>query len=441
MQVFPYITSQHEGHFETDRVSPHPKINSPKFNPCLTLRSKDTIETVDKQEQKYSSQSYAALGKKMVKNAIHPCMNLQKKDTGLSGFMVEVSGDAGLKHLDTPTQQIFRGISVAKCIVSELQSIELLRDKAAIQKKLSTFMTQIHMRNREKCTIILEQVLPNSCCQDFWWFNQTCEPKKRKSLRDCILYDHSNNSVNFSRRVHVYVQSRPGHLECGQSYKDACAWNPLLNGSIGLYTQKCGDLSAFFFVCDSDFTHVASDVVRSMKSDLGNSISAFDLCDSKEMWFLEKFALRIRLRLIQQAAAFLGIKVPEQHDLHANSTQHSQRLAVSLCSSQIEQIECTSHVDAHDNMPERRVRHYRACTDVKHQKGCFPIFLGDLLGFLLVFPEKINYQSFAIYSDTMPFTNNYIPGGVYLWPTINVSKQSRANIDKIHAEKSPVLCT
>ena len=77
-------------------------MNSPKFYPCLTLRSKDTIETLDKQEQKYSSQSYAALGKKMIKNTIHPCVNLQKKDTGLSGFMVEVCGDAGLKHLDTP---------------------------------------------------------------------------------------------------------------------------------------------------------------------------------------------------------------------------------------------------------------------------------------------------------------------------------------------------
>ena len=416
-------------------------MNSPKFYPCLTLRSKDTIETLDKQEQKYSSQSYAALGKKMIKNTIHPCVNLQKKDTGLSGFMVEVCGDAGLKHLDTPTEQIFWGISVAKCIVSELQSIELLRDQAAIQQKLRTFMTQMHMRNREKCSIILEQVLPNSCCQDFWWFNQTCEPKKSKSLRDCILYDHTNNSVNFYDAFTCMYNADQDTSSVDESYKDACAWDPVLNGSIGLYTQKCGDLSAFFFVCDSDFTHVASDVVRSMKSDLGNSISAFYFCDSKEMWFLEKIALRNRLRLIQQAAAFLGIKVPEQHDLHANSTQHSQRLAVSLCSSQIEHIECTSHVDAHDNMPERRVRHYRACTNVKHQTGCFPIFLGDLLGFLLVFPEKINYQSFAIYSDTMPFTNNYIPGGVYLWPTINVSKQSRANIDKIHAGKSPVLCT
>jgi len=65
--------------------------------------------------------------------------------------------------------------------------------------------------------------------------------------------------------------------------------------------------------------------------------------------------------------------------------------------------------------------------------------LGDTLGYMLVFPEKINYQSFAIYNDTMPFTNNYIPGGTYLWPTINISEQSRTNLEMIHAEQSTIV--
>ena len=213
----------------------------------------------------------------------------------------------------------------------------------------------------------------------------------------------------------------------------------MLNGCIGLYTQKCGDVSAFFFVCDSDFTHIASDIVRSMKSDLGNSISAFDFCDSKEMWFLEKIALRNRLRLIQQTAAHLGIGIAEQPDLYAHTTQSSQLIAVPLCSSHVDHIECAEHVDARDNAPETRVRHYRACIDVKTQKGCFPMSLGETLGYMLVFPEKINYQSFAIHNDTMPFTNNYIAGGTHLWPTINISEQSRANLDKIHAEQSTIV--
>jgi len=74
---------------------------------------------------------------------MHPCVNLQKKHTRLSGFMVEVCGDAGLKTLDTPTEQIFRGITVVKCVLSELESIELLAKQDTLQKKLDVFMTDM----------------------------------------------------------------------------------------------------------------------------------------------------------------------------------------------------------------------------------------------------------------------------------------------------------
>jgi len=410
-----------------------------QFYPCLSLRSKDTIETLDKQAKKYKTQSYVNLGKKIQHNVIHPCVNLQKKHTGLSGFMVEVCGDAGLQTLDTPTEQIFRGITAVKCVLSELESIELLAKQDTLQKKLDVFMTDMDRRNKAKRTVVLEQVLPSADGQDFWWFNQVCEPKKSKTVSDCILHDHSHNNVNFYDAFVCMYNSEQDTTGIDESFKDACAWDSVLNGCIGLYTQKCGDVSAFFLVCDSDFTHIASDIVRSMKSDLGNSISAFDFCDSKEMWFLEKIALRNRLRLIQQTAAHLGIGIAEQPDLYAHTTQSSQLLAVPLCSSHVDHIECAEYVDARDNAPETRVCHYRACINVKDQKGCFPMSLGDTLGYMLVFPEKINYQSFAIYNDTMPFTNNYIPGGTHLWPTINISEQSRDNLDKIHAEQSTIV--
>ena len=410
-----------------------------QFYPCLTLRSKDTIETLDKQAKKYKTQSYENLGKRIQHNVIHPCVNLQKNHTGLSGFMVEVCGDAGLQTLDTPTEQIFRGITVVKCVLSELESIELLAKQDTLQKKLDAYMTDLDTRNKAKCTVVLEQVLPSADSQDFWWFNQVCEPKKTKTVSDCILHDHSHNNVNFYDAFVCMYNSEQDTTGIDESFKDACGWDAVLNGSMGLYTQRCGDVSAFFLVCDSDFTHIASDIVRSMKSDLGNSISAFDFCDSKEMWFLEKIALRNRLRLIQQAAAHLGISIAEQPDLYAHTTQSSQLIAVPLCTSHVDHIECAEHVEAHDNAPETRVRHYRACTDVKGQKGCFPISLGDTLGYMLVFPEKISYQSFAIHNDTMPFTNNYIPGGMHLWPTINISEQSRANLDQIHAEQSTIV--
>jgi hypothetical protein len=224
-----------------------------------------------------------------------------------------------------------------------------------------------------------------------------------------------------------------------ESYVDACAWDPFLNGSIGLYTQKCGDVNGFFLICVSDFTHIGSHIMRSMKSDLGNSISVFDFCDSKEMWFLESIALRNRQRLILQAATCMGISVAQKIDLSAHSMQEDPNLAVEICSSLLDHIECKVHVNAKTNLPETRVRHYRACTDVKYQKGPFPISLGDVLGFILIFPEKINYLSFSNFCDTMPFTNNHTCALTHLWPTTNVTEQCRANIDKISAAQHSIV--
>ena len=128
------------------------------FCPCLALRSSDTMETLEKQQNKYNNMSYANLGKQMKNNIIHPCVNLQKKNVGLSGFMIEISGDAGLKHLDSPTEEIFRGISVVKCNMTELESIALLKDKEALQRKLDQFARALIRKSKNKSTMVLEQV-------------------------------------------------------------------------------------------------------------------------------------------------------------------------------------------------------------------------------------------------------------------------------------------
>ena len=284
--------------------------------------------------------------------------------------------------------------------------------------------------------------MPSGDRQDFWWFNQSCEFKNSLSIRDCILHDNTNGKVNFYDAfacIYNTDTTLVDNLDVDESYVDACAWDPFLNGSIGLYTQKCGDVNAFFLICVSDFTHIGSDIMRSMKSDLGNSISVFDFCDSKEMWFLESIALRNRQRLILQVATCMGISVAQKIDLSAHRTQKDPNLAVEICSGLLDHIECKVHVDANTNIPETRVRHYRACTDVKYQKGPFPISLGDILGFTLIFPGKINYLSFSNFCDTMPFTNNHTCALTHLWPTTNVTEQCRTNIDKISAEQHSIV--
>jgi len=204
-------------------------------------------------------------------------------------------------------------------------------------------------------------------------------------------------------------------------------WEPVLHGSLGIYTQRAGDGNSIFFVCISDFEQIASDIVRSIKSDLGNSTNVYDFCSSKEMWFLEKISRRNRLRLI----AHLGICVPQNPDLYAHPKQAASNLAIECCGVNLDHIECMHRRNVLTQKLVPIVRNYKDCTDMTHSRGPVPVFLGDEMGVLLLLPDKTSYASFANYSDTLQFIQNKIGCTVHLCPLLNVLEQNRANIRKI----------
>jgi len=376
-------------------------------------------------------------------NVIHTSINLQKRNTGLSGLMCEIQGTSLLNAADMLTEEVFRGISVVKCNVDELQAIALLQRKDDLVLQLNQFLTAMKTTQNNTAGMLLDQIMPSEDAHDFWWFGQTCELKGGSTMRDCILHDGKRGDVVFYDAFSCIERSgaRVCKLDAGvdQSFRDACVWEPVLHGSIGVYTQRAGDGNSIFFVCISDFEQIASDIVRSIKSDLGNSTNVYDFCSSKEMWFLENISRRNRLRLIQRTAQHLGICVPQKLDPYAHPKQPMSNIAIECCSVNLDHVECMHRRDISTQKLVPIVRHYKDCTDMTHSRGPIPVFLGDEMGVVLLLPDRTSYASFANYSETLQFVPNKIGAHVHFCPLLNVREQNCANVRKIQTEQQNIM--
>jgi len=399
----------------------------------------DTIETLSKTQQRYFSLATDDPDKA---NTLHLCANLQKKNHGLSGLMCEMHGNNLLNVNDLLTEEVFKGISVVKCNIDDLQAISLLQSKEDLTTRLHTFMTDMQTAQNNKAGMLLEQIIPNDDSQDFWWWGQTCEFKGGNATKDCIMHDGKRSDVVFYDAFtcisRTDTETNTQEMSSDRSYRDACVWEPILHGSIGIYSQRAGDGNNLFLVCISDFDHIASDIVRSMKADLGSSVNVYDFCSSKEMWFLENIAQRNRLRLILRVATYLGINVPQKTDMYAHPKQTHSNLAVECCGLNLDHIECCLHVDSCTHNIVTKVRHYKDCVDVTQRRGPIPVFLGKDHGIMILLPDKASHSSFAKYQDTTAYVQNK-NNTVHLCPTLNISEHSRLNLHKIRAEQQNMV--
>jgi len=413
---------------------------SSRVLPCLALRSADTLETLSKSQQRYQSISAEA---PELANVIHGCVNLQKKNTGLSGLMYEIQGESLLNCTDMLTEEVFRGVSVVKCNINEVEAIAVIQQKDELNTKLHAFLSNMQTAKTNKAGMLLDQILPSAEGRDFWWFGQTCELKGGASMRDCILHDGKHGDVVFYDAFSCI--SRAGAALTEQdagvdlSYKDACIWDPVLHGSIGVYTQRANDGNSIFLVCVSDFDQIASDIVRSMKADLGNTTNVYDFCCSKEMWFLQKIVQRNRLRLILQTAQHLGICVPRKTDLYAHPNQDKPDLAIECCGINLDHIECSLQYNTLTYQSVPIVRHYKDCTDVLHRSATIPVLLCDDMGLVLLLPDKLSHLSFANYNDTSPFVQNKTGHHTHLCPTHNIFEKNYGSVQKIIAEQQNIV--
>jgi len=380
----------------------------------------DTIETLVNKQRMYESTSDVSLG------TIYPCSNLQKKNTtGLTGMMTEFQGDTVLHTLDSITDNMFGGISVARCNISENASKNIIN----LQQKLDSYMKS----KESNVGVVLDKVLPNNESMDFWWLGQSCEFNGSMQVKDCIFDDNKTDCVNFYD-AYICVDNHDENENIDRKQRDACVWDTLLRGSIGIYAQENDKHQDIFFVCVSDFASVASDIVRSIKSDIGTKTNIYDFCSSKEMWFLNNISRRNRLRLILEVSDHLGLSVDKQYDMYANDSVADPYIAIEVCGVDLNHTDCFERMDACTGKITQSVCFYQSCVDARKQNSIIPVYLGDSTGLILFMPQKLNNNSFAIYTESAEFVNNSVHKKSYLCPVTNIVESEISNVKKIQNE-------
>jgi len=404
--------------------------NGALFFSCMAPRSIDTIETLINKQRTYQTTSSSMLG------TIHPCSNLQKNSsTGLTGIMTEFDSNVVLHTLDSIADNIFGGISVVKCDMSEAEAVALesVANVAALQQKLESFMKEKHDARNSKSNVVLEQVLPDANTTDFWWLDQSCEFTGGSHVHDCILKDHKDGRLNFYEAF-TCIQKNERLDEYDTAHKDASCWDPVLRGSVGLYRPQNGGKTDIFLVCVSDFSSVASGIVRSIKSDIGNKINILDFCQSKEMWFLQNLSLRNRGRILLEVAEHLGLSVPTKYDLYANENSPNPQLAIEVCGAEINSTQCYQHMNLRTGSISQGVRFFQSCVDVSMHRSILPIYLGDSVGVMLLLTDKLGHDTFSLYPDTPRFVHNSIVNKSYLCPVTNICEADSSHVKKIGME-------
>jgi hypothetical protein len=298
-----------------------------------------------------------------------------------------------------------------------------------MQQKLEDYMKKKDLQSGT----VLEQVLPNKESCDFWWLNQSCEFSGGVQIQDCIFQDNKTNCVNFYEAF-TCIENHDQDENIDKKQRDACVWDTFLRGSIGIYEQENDNQKELFFVCISDFASVASDIVRSIKSDIGMKTNILDFCSSKEMWFLNNISLRNRLRLIMELSEYLGLPVDKQYDMYANERAVDPSMAIQVCGVDINHTDCFEKMDACTGKISQSVCFYQSCIDARKQNSIFPVYLGDSSGLIMFMPQKLNNETFAIYTESVEFVNNSVENKCYLCPVTNIVESEMSNVKKIQNE-------
>jgi hypothetical protein len=294
-------------------------------------------------------------------------------------------------------------------------------------------MKEKHNTLNPKSNVVLEQVLPDPNTSDFWWLDQSCEFTGGSHVHDCILKDHKDGRLNFYEAF-TCISKNERSDEHDTAHRDASCWDPVLRGSVGLYRQQNGGKTDIFLVCVSDFSSVASGIVRSIKSDIGNKINILDFCQSKEMWFLQNFSLRNRLRILLEVSEHLGLKVPTKYDLYAHENSSNPHLAIEVCGAEINSTQCYQHMNLRTGNISQGVRFFQSCVDISMHRSILPIYLGDSVGIILLLADKLGHDTFSLYSETPRFVNNSIVNKSYLCPVTNIYEADNSHVKKIGME-------
>jgi len=120
--------------------------------------------------------------------------------------------------------------------------------------------------------------------------------------------------------------------------------------------------------------------------------------------------------------------------MYANERVVNPFMAIQVCGVDINHTDCFEKMDACTIKISQSVCFYQSCIDARKQNSLFPVYLGDSTELIMFMPQKLNNETFAIYTESVEFVNNSVENKCYLCPVTNVVESEMSNVKKIQNE-------
>ncbi|MBE35166.1 MAG: hypothetical protein CMI16_06385 [Opitutaceae bacterium] len=347
---------------------------------------------------------------------VSPAMNLQlSRDGGtLSGLSVCVPATAMAHALDAMSEGMFSGVSVARIKSPDAAVQDVLQDARAVDAALAALVAC------DSTLPELSAVMPPVEAHDFLWAGNACVAVASEGVLAAMGKDCEAGVLHFYPAYELSLAKTALADETADyALRDGCAWQARVqNGFVGVFEQLGGDDARYYLACASAVPSLASEVFCAIRSDVGEHCTAHEFADSKEAWFVERLALRNRLRVLASAARALGLEVHTQRDCHAHASQRDVPLAVESCGVLAESLA----ID--EGLADTAVRHCKGCVDVDAARGPLPVWLGAGQDIVVFTPAPMLRCTHLLQNDASAFAAGGSRARPKLLPVQNVHEES-----------------
>tara|TARA_B110000444_G_scaffold114227_1_gene107694 strand:+ start:131 stop:1678 length:1548 start_codon:yes stop_codon:yes gene_type:complete len=355
---------------------------------CLATPTHDTIHT------------FAQL---QASGRVTAACNLQKDvHGGLTGTLTQLPADAPLSALLGLTSNLFAGVSLVEC------EDDFANWEGDLEAQVAAFAAQVTARGGGTQPGLADLV-PLGRANDFYFEGQRAVFRGSAADIDAMQAEAERGDVVFHDMY--TVDDGTGGTFADRSLTDDAPWQARLCGELGIVRGATGS----FLVCRGGAPELAAELVDAVRGDLPGDVTCGTFATSKEVWFLEHFARRNRLRLLAQLAAALGVSVMQEHDslAHTDTVPTERMLAVETYGSTQEELR------EHNGVVELA----KGCTRVTPWSGPIPVWLGGWQGVLL---WSVPWHATHGADDILvPTLNLYRP------PNVQDTSGSRVNADDV----------
>lgn len=410
----------------------------------LDMRSVDTLATLAERQTQLEAMGETwrvSADGGMSTARVFAAPNLHKVPGGMIGYATELGGNIRVQHLQ-PTEQLFEGITFARCVDSNTLHARLSADGGKMRAVLQAFNHEWRGRTWGERTLL--ELMPSAQTdRDFWWHGQEAVHADTRSGHMHMVSDMQRGEHNY---YNLYQSKLDGAADTGHdlALRDSAGWECRLTGYVSLVQQLGCAEPAFYLVCRSGMPELAGPLVMALKNDLNGEVSACEYADSKECWFLRNINHRNRCRLLALAAKAMGLKVETSVDTMATPSEPRVLQAKADIEVLLEDLYTCNVLapEENDAAPmgtvlrapklQRVARHVRGCVDAHATYGPLTLELGGAQGFAVFTHEPV--ATVRLHECTGPAIPSHSTREIMLFPTLNMHDACAADIQSVDKE-------